>query len=393
MDMARVLTGLDIIQEDKSSLAGLRLGLLANQASLDRNLTHARDVIHRTFPGALKAVFGPQHGFCGREQDNMIETEHCLDKDLNIPIYSLYAETREPPDWMLEDIDAMVVDLQDVGTRVYTFASTLLGCMKAASRLGRKMVILDRPNPLGGEILEGNVLSWDMLSFVGPYPMPMRHGLTLAEMGLLFNGMLDLGCDLEVVAVKGWQRSMLWPDTGLRWLMPSPNMPCFETALVYPGQVIWEGTNVSEGRGTCRPFEIFGAPYMDPRALSGSLPEQALKGCILQGYEFRPTFNKWAGEVCRGFMIHVLDPAAFRPYRTALCLLKAVMGQHAGHFEFKAPPYEYEYERRPIDIILGARGIPEALCAAESVMEVEESWKAGLKAFSELRDAFLLYRT
>jgi uncharacterized protein YbbC (DUF1343 family) len=389
--MSHILTGLDLITEEGSRLAGLRLGLLANQASLNSRLTHAKEIICRAFPGALKALFGPQHGFCGREQDNMIETGHGLDKHLNIPIYSLYSETREPSAWMLKDIDAIIIDLQDVGTRVYTFTSTMLGCMRAAARLDKKVFILDRPNPIGGEIIEGNILSLDLTSFVGPCGIPMRHGMTMGEMGLMFNKALGIECDLSVITMKGWKRGMLWPDTGLRWLMPSPNMPCFETALVYPGQVLWEGSNLSEGRGTCRPFEIFGAPYLDPTAVAQLLKPSALAGCMLQPYEFQPTFNKWAGMPCRGFMIHLLDPLSFRPYRTSLSLLKAVMAVHGEHFRFKDPPYEYDYERRPIDLILGEKKIPERLTAVRDVTEMEESWREGLEAFLKMRKEFLLY--
>jgi len=390
--MKKILTGLDLVAHgEMDALMGLNLGLLANQASLDSSLNHAADIISTKLPGSLKALFGPQHGFGGHDQDNMIETAHGHDKGLDIPVFSLYARAREPLDWMLDEIDAIVVDLQDVGTRVYTFAATMLGCMRTAARLSKKIIILDRPNPLGGNTLEGNVLSNDLISFVGPCPMPMRHGLTMAEMALLFNKALGIGCDLHVIAMRGWSRSMLWNDTGLRWLMPSPNMPLYETALVYPGQVIWEGTNISEGRGTCRPFEIFGAPFFDCSGIADLLPDYALEGCALQPYIFRPTFNKWTGEICKGFMIHVTDPCAYSPYRTSLCLLQAVMRLHGEHFCFKNPPYEYEYEKRPIDLILGASGLAGALEQGAGVMETADSWKKALDEFSAMRKEFLLY--
>ena len=264
--MTAVLTGLDRLQgKYVKTLSGFRIGLLANQASVDSHLNAAKEVVSQLFPGQLKALFGPQHGYGGEDQDNMVETSHASDQNLKIPIYSLYARSREPSKEMLDKIDILVVDLQDVGTRVYTFTSTLLHCMKAAAKYGKKVIVLDRPNPLGGQIVEGNLLEPELFSFVGPASIPMRHGLTMGEMALCFNHLYALKSDLEIITMTGWRREMLWKGTGLRWIMPSPNMPIPETALVYPGQVLWEGTNISEGRGTCRPFEIFGAPFLDDK--------------------------------------------------------------------------------------------------------------------------------
>ena len=312
--MKHVFTGLDQVTEGEwRRFKGQRLGLLSNQASLNRRLETARNVLQKKLPGQLRVLFGPQHGYGGEDQDNMVETPHTLDEALNIPVFSLYAESREPAPEMLELIDTLIVDLQDVGTRVYTFSSTMLGCMRAAARFGKKIVVLDRPNPLGGNILEGNCLLPELFSFVGPASLPMRHGLTMGEMALFFNRIFALECNLEVLPVVGWRRHMTWRETGLRWLMPSPNMPFAETAFVYPGQVLWEGTNVSEGRGTCRPFEIFGAPYFDTSGIRKRLDPNALRGCYLQEYLFRPTFHKWSGQLCRGFMIHILDTRCLSP--------------------------------------------------------------------------------
>jgi uncharacterized protein YbbC (DUF1343 family) len=249
--MNPVLTGLDrITGYEWKRLEGLNLGLLANAASLNRELVPAKKVLSRGFPGQLKTIFGPQHGYGGEDQDNMVETADSLDRELNIPVYSLYSETRQPSSRMLEKIDLLIIDLQDVGTRVYTFASTMMNCLKAASKNQKKVLVLDRPNPLGGEILEGNLLQPEWFSFVGPYKIPMRHGMTLGEMALMFNQELALGCDLEIVPMAGWRRRTLWDKTGLKWFLPSTNMPSTLTTAVYPGQVIWEGTNISEGRGT-----------------------------------------------------------------------------------------------------------------------------------------------
>ena len=388
----KLATGLDKIgRGDLGWLKSYRLGLLANQASVDGGLIPARELISEVFPGRLRALFGPQHGYGGQDQDNMVETEHGYDNTLGIPIFSLYAEAREPLPHMLGLLDVLVVDLQDVGTRVYTFASTLLQCLKSASREGKKVVVLDRPNPLGGEVMEGNTLKPELYSFVGPYALPMRHGLTMGELALLFKKVYRLDCELDVVTVEGWKRGMLWGETGLRWIMPSPNMPVVQTAMVYPGQVLWEGTNLSEGRGTCRPFEIFGAPFVDPAAVKSALDTEAAAGCRLQDFAFRPTFGKWQGELCRGFMIHVLDPRVYRPYAASTALLKSVMEVHQGEFEWRSPPYEYEMEKMPIDLIAGDSSFRENLESGASLGCLRSGWEADAEGFGRLRKPFLLY--
>jgi uncharacterized protein YbbC (DUF1343 family) len=390
--MTEVLTGLDVLRNEAwPRLKGHRLGLLSNQASIDRGFIPAKKIIADLLPGHLKALFGPQHGYDGVDQDNMIETGHSIDRDMNIPIFSLYSQVREPSVEMLDLIDFLIIDLQDIGTRVYTFVSTMLGCLRAAAKMGKKVIILDRPNPLGGEILEGNLLKPELYSFVGPYRFPMRHGLTMGEMAQIFNDAYGLRSDIEVVCMKQWTRRMIWPDTGLRWIMPSPNMPLPETAQVYPGQVVWEGTNISEGRGTCRPFETFGAPFLDTRAVLDRLIPQAHAGCVLQEVSFRPTFNKWMGQVCRGFMIHVTDPLAYRPYFTTLALLKAVMETHGQSFAWKEPPYEYEFERLAIDLILGDEALRKELEVGADLTHWPERWDEELKDFVALRKSYLLY--
>jgi uncharacterized protein YbbC (DUF1343 family) len=388
----RVLTGLDRIREGEwKRLTGYRLGLLANQASLDGRLHTAGEVIDRLFPGQLKALFGPQHGYGGEDQDNMIETSHSHDKTLNIPILSLYSDTREPRPDMFEMIDMLIIDLQDVGTRVYTFASTMLNCLRAAAEQGKKVLVLDRPNPLGGEVVEGNLLRPELYSFVGPYRLPMRHGLTIGEMARIFNNVFGLDCDLEIMPLEGWRREMLWHETGLRWIMPSPNMPFPETAFVYPGQVVWEGTNLSEGRGTCRPFEIFGAPFLDTRAVKQALEPGGTEGCYLQEYLFRPTFHKWEDRLCRGFMIHVLDLHIYQPYFTSIALLSAVMDIHRDEFEWKQPPYEYEYKKKPIDMIMGDPSLRHDLKAGGPLSIIKEKWQADLASFVSWRRPYLIY--
>ena len=390
--MGEVLTGLDLLNEEsRLRTKAYRLGLMSNQSSLDRTLSPAREVVSRAFPGQLRALFGPQHGLGGIDQDNMIETDHSYDPVLKIPVFSLYSQVREPTPEMLELIDLLLVDLQDVGTRVYTFASTVLACIKASAKLGKKVLILDRPNPLGGEKVEGNLLVPELYSFVGPYRFPMTHGLTMGEMALAFNDVYRLGCDLEVLHMRGWTRRMIWPDTGIRWVMPSPNMPLYETAQVYPGQVIWEGTNISEGRGTCRPFEIFGAPFFNTREILKNLHTHSLSGCVLQEISFRPTFNKWKDEVCRGFMIHITDSRKFYPYFTTVSLLEAILTVYPQHFCWKKPPYEYEYRKLPIDLIIGDEGVRKALEGGANLLSLKEKWDSDLRDFLDWRKPYLLY--
>jgi uncharacterized protein YbbC (DUF1343 family) len=317
-----------------------------------------------------------------------VETDHSFDPSLHVPVFSLYSRDREPMPEMLDLIDVLLIDLQDVGTRVYTFSSTMLACLRAAARAGKRVVVLDRPNPLGGEIVEGNLLKPELYSFVGSYSLPMRHGLTIGEMALVFNRVFDMGCDLDIVALKGWRRSMIWQETGLRWFMPSPNMPLPETAQVYPGQVLWEGTNISEGRGTCRPFEMFGAPFLDTASILKGLGDKEQEGTVLQEISFRPTFHKWQGQLCMGFMLHVINPATYRPYALSLALLREILNLHRASFSWKEPPYEYEYERLPIDLILGDSELREGF---DKGVIPELFWNDELEDYLEWRKPYLLY--
>lgn len=388
----RTKPGIEVLCESlgRWPLTG-RLGLLANPASVDANLRHARDLIHEALPGRLTALFSPQHGFFAEKQDNMIESADFVDPVLRVPVFSLYGETRIPTRRMMETIDTLVVDLQDAGTRVYTFIYTLSYCMEAAREYGKRVIVLDRPNPVSGAAVEGNLLSPAWTSFVGRYPIPMRHGMTIGELALLFNARFGIGCDLAVVPMANWHRSMMFDDTGLPWVAPSPNLPTPASALVYPGQVIWEGTNISEGRGTTRPFEYFGAPFLDTRAVAGRVNPEFLKGAILRPMTFEPTYHKWQGQPCRGFQIHPVDPGLYRPYIASLALLQAVMDIHGKAFGWKAPPYEYEHVRMPIDLILGDQMIRKRIEAMEDPAVIEQDWVAGLEVFKAEAEAFYLY--
>jgi uncharacterized protein YbbC (DUF1343 family) len=388
--MTRVATGLERLMASPEILPrGRRLGLLCNPASVDRGFRHARDLVNARFPGALRALFSPQHGFDAEKQDNMVESPHTRDPVTGLPVFSLYGETRAPTAAMLAPIDTLLVDLQDAGTRVYTFASTLAACLEAARRLGKQVVVLDRPNPVGGDVVEGGLLKPAFRSFVGPYPIPMRHGLTLGELALLFNRRFGIGADLEVVPMGGWRRRMRFADTGLPWVAPSPNLPTPAAALVYPGQVIWEGTNVSEGRGTSLPFELCGAPFLDPGELLAAIGPTP--GVVLRPAAFEPTAHKWQGRLCRGFQLHVTDPARFRPYRTSLELLGAVLRTRRGEFAWRPPPYEYEFDKLPIDLILGDAAVRRRIEAGEPVASLEASWQAELEQFEAEAEAVKLY--
>jgi uncharacterized protein YbbC (DUF1343 family) len=381
-----------LISSPPQWLSDCKLGLLCNQASTDSKLRHSRDLINKKFPRQLTCLFSPQHGFFSEKQDNMIESGHSLDSVTGLPLYSLYSKHRRPNKAMFDLFDVLIIDLFDVGTRVYTFLYTMAYCLEAAAEYGKKVLVLDRPNPVGGELIEGNIIQQDCYSFVGLYPIPMRHGLTFGELALLINNHFDIGADLEVISMRAWQREMLYADTGLPWVFPSPNMVSPAACLVYPGQVIWEGTNISEGRGTCLPFELFGAPFVNCDEILDKIKMNVhLPGIFLRPLIFEPTSNKWANQTCHGFQIHVTDPALFRPYRTSLVLLQAIMLLYPGAFQYKEPPYEYEHERLPMDLILGDRNIRKALEQDESINKIEEWWQDDLKGFDKLRQEVFLY--
>ncbi|MEK6200828.1 MAG: DUF1343 domain-containing protein [Desulfobulbaceae bacterium] len=374
-----------------SALDGKRLGLLSNQASTDRNLVHARVLLQQRLGSLLTCLFSPQHGFFCEKQDNMIESGHEIDRLTGLPLFSLYGESRRPSRAMFDHLDILLIDLVDVGTRVYTFLYTMAYCLEAAAEYGKRVVVLDRPNPVGGIAVEGNVLEPEWTSFVGLYPLPMRHGLTFGELALLINQEFSLGADLQVVPMQGWKRSMLFRDTGFPWVFPSPNIPTPETALVYPGQVIWEGTNISEGRGTTLPFELVEAPFWEHEPILKALERTDLPGCFLRPLIFEPTSGKWAGKACVGFQLHVTDAGTFLPYRTSLALLQVVLQLYPEDFSYKEPPYEYEYERLPMDLILGDQKVRHELEAGLPIKEIEAGWQEKLQEFKDVRAKYLLY--
>lgn len=342
-------------------LRSARLGVLMNRASVDCELRLACDRLDKAFPGQLAALFTPQHGLWGDAQANMVESGHGWYEPLKLPVYSLYSQSRRPTPAMLSGLDCLLIDLQDVGTRVYTFVWTMLECLRACAAARIALIVLDRPNPIGGRIVEGPLLEAAFRSFVGGAPIPMRHGLTIGELAVLLKNELQIDVLLHVVAMRGWSADLGFESLHRHWLYPSPNLPRIESTRVYPGQVLWEGTNVSEGRGTTTPFEIIGAPFVDPEKLLDRLSADDLQGIKLLPIWFRPTFDKWHGQLCGGVSLHVTDVDRYRPLRTSIAMLAAVGQLWPEQFRWLEPPYEYEAELPPIDIIYGSSSLRAGL--------------------------------
>lgn len=387
-----VRLGLEIVLEEKIKLlSNDRIGLICNQASVNHQYQHAADLFYQHSHINLTALFGPQHGIRGEVQDNMIETEHTVDRKTGLPIFSLYSETREPTEEMLRHVDTLVFDLQDVGCRVYTFIYTMANAMKACAALGKRFIVLDRPNPIGGLKVEGNVLEKGHESFVGLFPIPMRHGLTVGELARLFNEEFGIGCELEVVTMENWAREDFYDETDAPWVMPSPNMPTVDTAVVFPATVYFEGTQISEGRGTTRPFEIVGASFVDAELFSEALASLKLSGVIFRPINFLPTFQKEAGKICGGVFLHVTDRESFEPVFTGLAMVKTLFDLYPQGFKWKNPPYEYVYDRNPFDVIAGTTKIREMFESGADLMEIKSFCRNGLREFSEMRENYLLY--
>jgi uncharacterized protein YbbC (DUF1343 family) len=384
--------GIDrLLEADRSLVAGRRVGIVCNPASVDGAFRHTADRLVADPDVVVSALFGPQHGFRSDLQDNMIETPHARDARRKVPVYSLYSETREPGADMLRDIDVLVIDLQDVGTRVYTYVYTMANCMRAAARHGVRVVVCDRPNPIGGEDVEGSLLDPAYASFVGQFPIPLRHGMTIGELARLFNEAFGIGASLDVVPLDGWRRSMYHDGTGVPWIIPSPNLPTLDSAIVYPGAVLFEGTRLSEGRGTTRPFELIGAPWIDGDRLADAMNARGLPGVHFRPAFFEPTFQKHVAQTCGGCQLHVLDRRSFRPVRTAVELIAEFRRQDPARFAWREPPYEYEHDKQPIDILYGSPRLRTIIDADGDVAALVASWKADEDAFRRTREKFLLY--
>jgi uncharacterized protein YbbC (DUF1343 family) len=375
---------------DRKLIAGQRIGLVCNPASVDSRIAHASDRL-ASGDWTLAALFGPQHGFNSDLQENMIESPHAQDPKRRVPVHSLYSETREPTGEMLADIDVLVIDLQDVGTRIYTYIYTMANCLRAARAHGVRVVVCDRPNPVNGEDIEGAVLDPAYTSFVGQFPIPMRHGLTIGEAARLFNDHFGINAAVDVVPMDGWKRSMYFDDTGLPWVLPSPNIPTLDTAIVYPGGVLFEGTTLSEGRGTNRPFEFIGAPWIDGDRFAAEMNRRKLPGVYFRPVFFEPTFHKNAQKTCGGCQLHVTDRAAYRSMRAAVHMLEAFRQEAPGQPIWRDPPYEYETVKPPIDILYGSDRLRRGIDAGESAESIAARWPDDEAAFRELRQKYLLY--
>jgi uncharacterized protein YbbC (DUF1343 family) len=387
-----VRSGLDLINSAwPEDLRNSRVGLVVHPASVDSRLRHAVGICGSAKKLRLGALFGPQHGILGQTQDNMIEWEGFRDPATGIPVYSLYGKTRKPRPEMLKDVDVLVLDLQDVGSRYYTFIWTLDLCMQACREAGKTVIVLDRPNPITGRIVEGPTLDPAYASFVGLRSLPVRHGMTIGEVGLYLCTHFYHGLDFRVVAMKGWKRAMWFDATGLPWVLPSPNMPTPDTALVYPGMCLLEGTNLSEGRGTTRPFEIFGAPFIHAETLVQVLDEFRLPGVAFRPLSFLPTFQKHANVLCGGAQIHVTDRERFKPFKTGVAILKAIHNTWPREFAWKQPPYEYEEHLMPIDILAGTDRLRKDIESWKGLDAMEAWWKEEAKAFEKIRKRYLIY--
>ncbi|MEP6569121.1 MAG: DUF1343 domain-containing protein [Acidobacteriota bacterium] len=392
MTQTHIKLGLEKLLEEGSELLGhARVGLICNQASVNHQFHHAADLLHEHSSIKLRALFGPQHGIRGDVQDNMIETEHSIDRETGLPIHSLYSETREPTETMLNDIDVLLFDMQDVGCRIYTFAYTMANCMLAARKFGKRVIVCDRPNPINGKQVEGNVLEPEHASFVGLFAIPTRHGMTLGELARMFNEHFQIGCELEIIKMVGWERNQWLDETDAPWVLPSPNMPTLDSATVFPGTVHFEGTQLSEGRGTTRPFELVGAPFIVPEEYARTLNQMNLPGVFFRSCVFRPTFQKHSGVSCGGVQIQVIDRDEFKPVVTGVAMVKVAYDLYGSEFRWKEPPYEYVYDRNPFDVIAGSSSIREALEEGSTLEDIQANWSGAFDDFMKVRERYLLY--
>jgi uncharacterized protein YbbC (DUF1343 family) len=378
-----VITGLEALLEHfPSSLKAKRIGILCHAPSITGHFEHITDLFSRRNDCLLTAIFGPQHGIHGQTQDNMIEWQSQRHPLYGIPLYSLYGEHRKPTFEMLNSIDVLVIDLQDVGARLYTYIWTVKLCIEACSEAGIPILLLDRPNPIGRLPCDGPVLKKEYFTFVGGASIPLCHRMTIGEMALWIKEKYYPGCDLNIVWMKNWKRSSLYSETGLPWVLPSPNMPTQQTAVVYPGTVLIEALNLSEGRGTTIPFELFGAPFIDSGKLKKNLDSRHIAGCAFRTHNFIPAFHKFKGENCNGLQIHVTDINSFKPVATALEIFNAIIETSpADSLKFNPPPYEYEYKLMPFDILAGDSGMRESLIFRKDIKSEQERWALEIEEF------------
>ena len=393
--MTQVHSGLDVLlSSPRTFIKGRNIGLLVNQTSVAGDGEHSIFHLRRLSDFELVRLFAPEHGLYGVEQD-MVEVDNIRDSATALPVDSLYGKSSNsliPDPIVLEGIDTLIYDIQDIGSRYYTFVNTLANCMKVCGETGVAMVVCDRPNPINGIQVEGNLVKEDTRSFVGQFPIPNRHGMTTGELARLFWNHFDLKCDLTVVQMRGWERSMWYDETELPWIAPSPNMPTLTTATVYPGMCLLEGTHLSEGRGTTQPFEFFGAPYIDANLLAEDLNSEELDGVFFRPHYFKPTFHKWSGRVCGGVQVHVTDDELFRPVLSGVAAIRAVAKRYPKEFNWRKEPYEFVSDRPAIDLLYGNSQLRETLFqGSQNLKDIEESWREELESFLVIRREYLLY--
>jgi len=383
-----LLVGLDVLVErENDAISGKRVGLVANPTSVNKDLIHSVFLLRECCN--LTTLFGPEHGIWGNAQD-MEDVGHTrIDSISGLPVFSLYGKEESslaPTEDMLKDVDVLVFDIQDIGSRYYTFIYTMALCMRVAARLGKEVVVCDRPNPIGGVLVEGNGVKEFYRSFVGMYSLANRHGMTAGELALLFNE--EIGCELRVIKMPKWDRNQQIDTRD--WVMPSPNMPTMNTALVYPGMCFLEGTNISEGRGTTRPFEYFGAPFIAPYSLADKLNSLELPGVVFRAAFFEPTFQKWAGKLCGGAQIYVTDRHAYKPVLTGLAVVKTIKNE-SPEFAWRTEKYEFRDDVPAFDLLSGGCETRDMLENGESLEEIEASWESDKEAFLKVREKSLLY--
>lgn len=376
-----------LLDEQKDLIKGQRVGLITNPTGVDQELNSIVDRLFNDPDVELTALYGPEHGVRGDAQAGEY-VEYYIDEATGLPVYSLYGKTRKPTPEMLEDVDVLLFDIQDVGTRFYTYIYTMAYAMEAAQENDIKFIVLDRPNPLGGQKVEGPVLDPKYASFVGNYPIPLRHGMTVGELATLFNEEFDIGTDLTVVKMNGWKRNMYFHDTPLQFVLPSPNMPTFETTLVYPGAALIEGTNISEGRGTTKPFEFIGAPFVNSTEFAAELNDLNLPGVTFRAASFTPTFSKHSGNLSHGVQIHVTNKQPFNPIETGLHIVKTLHDMYPEEFEFRE---ENNQGISFFDNLIGNGWVREAIENGDSVKSIVDRWEEDLKEFKQLRKEYLLY--
>lgn len=391
-----VETGIDICVKNKfKSLNKEKIGLLVHSASVDSKLRYTQDLFIKNCK--VTSLFGPEHGIYSKKQA-FIKIKTIKDKKTGLPVYSLYGKTLEPTKEMLKNIDILVIDLQDIGTRYYTYIWTMALAMKACARYNKKVVVLDRPNPINGVTIEGTVLDTRFSSFVGMYPIPVRHGMTIGELAGMFNKEFKINSNLEVIKMNGWHRRMWVDETGVPWILPSPNMPTLETAIVYPGMCLLEGTNISEGRGTTRPFETFGSPWISAKQLYKELDEEKLPGVRFKPVSFVPTADKFKGKLCKGAQIHITDRNKFSSFITGVTVIKVIKKLYPESFIWKSLPYEPVFVRNTrdimaVDLLIGNSDIRKQIDSASlsSKEALMKEWGRGLSKFAYLRKRYLLY--